>query len=244
MKNNNDKTAKYYDTVSRFTKNADITIQEVELIKNFVDIDSNALEIGSGTGRHAIHVASIVKSLRCIDSSEAMSQEAQRKLAERDISNVEIINSNFLEYSNPEWDGTFNFIYLMWNTYNEIVLTEGDTQRFFQQCKRFLVPGGKILINIDDSKKVDPSCFDFHYEMNEGKDIIRYSWQTSEYEESTNTSTSLESIKVNDDTFQTEITQRYWNPEQIMQLAQQNGFVFMRNEKIQGNDELYMIFRG
>lgn len=131
----------------------------------------------------------------------------------------------------------------MWNTYNEIVLNEEDCERFFQQCKKFLIPGGKILINIDDSSKVDPSSFDFEYEVKGDEEIIRYSWKTSSYKSETNTSTSEETIKVKDEILNTLITQRYWNAEQVMELAQMNGFEFTRNERIRGNDELYLVFR-
>ena len=130
MKNNNDVTAKYYDIISKFTKHADITIQEVELIRNFIDKDSMVLEVGSGTGRHAIQLAAHVNKLVCIDSSEAMQEEAKKKLESLDIKNVELVNDDILKFENNELVSKFNFIYLMWNTYNEIVLNENDCSKF------------------------------------------------------------------------------------------------------------------
>jgi len=248
MKNNNDNTAKYYDLVSNFTKNTDITNQEYILLKKYINHDSEVLEIGSGSGRHSTIIAPLVKSLICVDSSEEMNKLHNLKIKNLKLNNVRILNDNFLQMDISEWKIKFNFIYLMWNTFNEIILTEKESRRFFQKCKEILSPRGKILINIDDSALVDPSNFDFEYEIKLDKEVIHYFWKTLKYTSKTNTSVSQEVIEISSPnilkkTLKTKITQRYWKGEQLLQSADSAKIQFVKNENIKGNGELYLVFR-
>jgi len=135
----------------------------------------------------------------------------------------------------------------MWNTFNEIALTKKDAVVLLKKLKNALQNNGTILINIDDSTKVNPSNFLFNIDKATGEVNIKAEWKTYKYNKRTNTSVSKETIQVykNDTLIDTKtgyIKQRYWRLSEIEALAKQCGLsISLRN--IPGINELYILLQ-
>ena len=81
MKEHRDYNAEYYDA---FTKQ----VADIEFYSNFLNNNTDVLELGCGTGRVSLALSEEAKSFVGIDISKAMIAEARKKCAK---SNVEFI---------------------------------------------------------------------------------------------------------------------------------------------------------
>jgi hypothetical protein len=139
----------------------------------------------------------------------------------------------------------YDLIILMWNTFNEIAVTKKDAIRLLKILSKLLKTNGKILINIDDSIKVNPSEFNFKTMQSFNNNILEGEWKTFKYNKKTNTSISKETISFFDngilkDTQTSYIKQRYWSLDEINKLTKLNKLNCI-TKKIDGVEELYLI---
>jgi|GEM_PF-1532728 len=252
--NANDLSAKYYDTVNKPFKGEDVVSCELDLITSITTKGAKILDIGCGTGRHLIPLWYLGYYLTGIDSSAGMIEQLNLKLKNyklelqlktKNFLNLKIINSNIFNFSFRE---KFDLIILMWNAFNEIVLTEKEAQHFFRILKNLLEKNGKVLINIDDTKIIDPGNLKFSTTVEENGNIYKQNWKVVSFYKKKHTTVSEEKITVLDlknsrsNTIVSHIKQRWWSKEEIRKLADKFHFDF-KIKKIQCNKELYIILK-
>ena len=237
--NPNSITSQYYNIVSSPLKGPDITDEEISLVNKLVPNGSSILDVGAGTGRHALILSNLGFKLTAIDSSSAMLEELKKRDADNKIN---VINKNIYKFVTAE---RFNLITLFWNSFNEIALTKANAILLLKNLKRLLATGGALLINIDDSTSIDPSQFNFETNKITGEFSYKMKWSTYKYYQKTNTSISKEEVEIYKgdklvDSRTTFIKQRYWSLDQIKELAQICGLNVSKVE-LKTSNELYLV---
>lgn len=236
MSNPNDNTAKVYDHVYTPIKGVEITDSEIALISSITHPNSNILDVGAGTGRHLIPLSELGHNLTGIDSSNGMLDILEEKLSGK--SKSQIIRANVLSYDFQETK--FDLIIMMWNAFNEIILSPEDAQRLLSIFNSILVTGGKVLINSDNPETIRMEEQDFNLEYSKDDNKFKVNWKAIDFDKENNITTSLESIDANGEKSEAEIKQRWWTEEQYKELADKNGFKFERLT-FPKNEELYIV---
>jgi SAM-dependent methyltransferase len=240
--NPNDITAQYYNIVYSPYKSKDITDAEISLINKLVTPPAHILDIGAGTGRHDISLLQQGYSITAIDSSKGMLKILTDNVPPNLATNLTVFNKNIYTFNTNQ---KFDLITMFWNTYNEVALTRKSALTLLKKLKTLLKSNARILINIDDSKLVDPKNFDFSTEATDKGFTYKLHWTTVRYNSRTNTSVSKEQIDVYKenklvDSKTTLIKQRYWSIEELSTIADQAE---LSNEQyvIKNSDELYLV---
>ncbi len=239
--NPNNTTAKVYDIVYDSSVPKELTEQEIDLIQSLKSPGSRLLDIGCGTGRHLIPLTKMGYLVDGVDSSEGMIEELKVKSEKLVVGEI-TVDDALTCYLKPQ---TYDLIYMFWNTFNEIAVTNSDAIKLLKNCVKALAKNGVILINIDNSENVNPENFDF--EIEKIKDGVEYTvkWKTKEYFKETNTSISEEIVEIKDEsgnvsTLKTKIKQRYWKLSEIKAFASQMK-LDLDIMKVKSSDELYLI---
>lgn len=224
----NDPTAKYYDLVHSAYKNSQVTDAECSLIQTIVDPGMKILDIGSGTGRHAKLLASMGYKITCIDSSIEMLNKIPK--------NINRFCTDFFEWESNE---KFDLIILMWNAFNEIVLSEDQLAGFWSVCKHALNSRGVILINTIINEENFPPVTSY---TNNIDSKLKFSWEIIKTDETAKTTLSKETLMddKNNIVYQTHITQRWWSLEQIIKSSSKYDFV-LKQLKLKENFEDYLL---
>jgi len=237
--NPNNITSQYYDLVSSPLKSPEVTDEEISLVNRLAAPGAEILDVGAGTGRHALPLSNQGFNVVAIDSSTEM----LKILKENDLNKrIEVIDKSIYRYTPNK---KFDLILLFWNSFNEIALSKKDANALLLILKSCLNHSGKIIINIDDASTIDPSNFNFSTNRVEGEYAYKMHWSTFRFLKKTNTSISKEVVEIykNDkliDTKTTFIKQRYWNMEQINLLATLNGLKIQKL-KLKTSNEFYLI---
>lgn len=237
--NPNNITSQYYDLVSSPLRSPQITDDEISLVNRLVAPGSDILDVGAGTGRHALVLAKQGFKVVALDSGTEM----LKILKDNDTTqSIEVIDKSIYRYTPSR---KFDLVILFWNSFNEIALSKKDAVLLLNSLKDCLTASGSILINIDDSNKVDPSTFNFETTRIEGEYTYKMHWSTFRYLSKTNTSISKEEVEIykNDkliDTKTTFIKQRYWSIEEVNKLAQICGLKVDRIN-LNTSNELYLV---
>jgi ubiquinone/menaquinone biosynthesis C-methylase UbiE len=237
MQNPNDNTADIYDIVSKPLKPQVLTDAELELIKSLVEPGASILDIGAGTGRHAIPLAEAGYDVTVIDSASQMLNQLKAKSTKLQIIEADILNFKFSALS-------FDLIIMMWNAWNEIALTDTDASSLLKKLSVALKPGGKILINIDNPANFDPSQLTFAISQKERELDYSLDSRVIKFDPNTRTTTSLEHVVVYDGEIpvrqtNSEIVQRWWNLEEIKSISHEAG-LNLRLHEIPLNAEYYI----
>ena len=84
--------------------------EDVKHLKDFgLGADSVALDFGAGTGTFAAAVAPLCKKVIAVDVSPAMISAMRAKIEKLGLTNVEIVESGFLNFEAPS--GSIDFVY-------------------------------------------------------------------------------------------------------------------------------------
>jgi len=242
----NDITADIYDVVSSSVKNDQITSQEISLMSFYLPNHSKILDIGGGTGRHATILANLGYPVTVIDSSQGMLNILLKKINKSIVGKKPTLIHN--DFFNTNLKAKFNLILLMWNSFNEVILTKSKMHIFFNKIKKLINNDTVIIINIDNTDNINPANFNFKFESEYKKVNYLFSWKTEKYYKKTNTSISKEEIIVktlkskSPISYTTYIKQRYWKLKEIKSELIKQGFKYQL-KKIRGNDELYIIIK-
>lgn len=108
------------------------------------------LELGIGTGRIAIPLATTGVSVRGIDASRAMVEKLHAKPG------GESIPVTIADFADFDLDDRFSLVFVVFNTFFGI-LEQRDQVRSFQSVARHLAPGGRLLL---ECFVPDPGRFD------------------------------------------------------------------------------------
>lgn len=239
MVNPNDTTAEVYDFVNSPLKGKEITEAEVGLICKLVKPKAKILDIGCGTGRHAVRLLEKGYKLTCVDSSESMLSVLKSKTDKPEVL-LSDINKLKLPVKN------YDLIILMWNTFNEIALSEKAGESIFRKLKSWIKKNGKILINIDNPDNLNLSNLKFATHFEKDKKSYKQTWKVIDYDKKNNITLSEEVVTVRNfpgETFmrfKSLIKQRWWSREEIEKIAE-NFNLCVEIKKLKLNDEYYFV---
>lgn len=259
--NPNDQTSKYYDLVYKDIKGDDVIDAEVDLIKSLVSDNARILDVGCGTGRHALPLVREGYVVTGIDTSKGMLVVLKSKIKspkskaqvpkptvpvgrqEAQRSQLKIIKADF--FQNDLSTNQFDLAILMWNAFFEIVLSDYQIEKFFEIMQKILKNNGKILINIDNAsqintREINSELISFHKDLK-----FEQKYKAKDFDEKTNTIILVEDIKVFKDEklideVKSEIKQRWWKLHEIKKAAEKFGFS-VEISKLEVNEELYLI---
>ncbi len=236
MSNQNDPTAAVYDHAYAPIKGDDVVAEETQLIRSLVKPGTRILDIGCGTGRHAIGLFDLGYDLLAVDSSQAMLAELQVKRAQLQVLHADVLNTTI--------PGKYDLIILMWNALAEIAKNESALDLLFFVFSSKLSPGGKVLINFDAAEQFDPAKIDFDLSSEHDGEKYNVEWRVLNFDPTSNTTTSSEHVTVENkdktEVFATEITQKWWKLSEIESQARRLGFQ-TDNLRIEANSECYLL---
>lgn len=254
MQNQNDPTAKFYDIVSKNLKPQEITDQEIDLIQSILpDTSAKILDVGCGTGRHSVPLLELGYDVYGVEESEEMLTMLKNKITE-DLSygfiNQNIYDVSASDFGIPEEDLTFDLIIMFWNTFNEIALNDEEAIALIKKLDSMLARNGKIIINSDDPAVWQVENFTYGYSTELDGIPAEYTWEIDEYDKEASVSKAIETVVLKrstqdgvneeDETYVTEIQQRWYTFEYYKELFQAESFVIER-KKIKGNNEMYFV---
>ncbi len=238
MIDQNAPTAKYYDKAYGF-KYRDHLPKELKFIKKYLKQNSKILDIGCGTGRHAISIFEEGFDISGFDISKAMLTELSKKNP-----NIEVILGNFLDF---DFEGKkFDVLLCFWNSIAEIAKDIDALHKFFAQSRDILNNNGKLILNFDDATNLDPNNFSYTDSFFDGENKVKISWIVDSYNPNTKTTQTYEKIEItNIDTnitksVDSQITQKWWTKEEITKISGSYNFVF-QDHKLYGSDECYLV---
>jgi SAM-dependent methyltransferase len=267
--NPNDITANIYDIFTRPLKGPEVTNLEFELVKSLAPIGSKILDIGCGTGRHAILLAQNGYIVTGIDSSKEMLKVARQKSEvnfstcnntpptpprggnKGGVSNPQYIKADVLTYklkpnSLSAGQAGYNLITLFWNSFNEICLTKKDAIKLLNKLKKSLKVNGKILLNMDREEWIkDLKDFTTEYEK-DGFTYTQY-WSIKKFSKKTNLTTSEEKITVTNKEVEvihetkSLIKQRWWSKKELKELCQEMNLTLEQRVIKNINENYYVI---
>jgi ubiquinone/menaquinone biosynthesis C-methylase UbiE len=239
--NPNDNSAHIYDIVNKPLKGQEVTEQEIDLIKSLVPPKGTILDIGCGTGRHAVPLVQNGFNVTGIDSSKEMLNVLKKKNSRTHIVYKNIFDVQFKE-------NYFDLIIMMWNVFNEIALTEDQAEQLLLAVSTWLKPEGKVLINIDNPSLFNPATLTFQTESSDNGVTYLQRWKVISYNPQTNMTVSEETLDAIDkkgknlEHIISHITQRWWEKEEIEFLCKKVNFTLSQME-IKTNQEFYFILK-
>jgi SAM-dependent methyltransferase len=206
----NDVSAFLYDIVNSKLRPKQLLDKEIRLIeeeiKKLNKQSIRILDIGAGTGKHAIQLWKKGYEVTGVEISLGMITEFKLKIERllrettyqrSKLNRPKIFNSSIFDFYSAE---KFDIIILFWNTWNEIALNDELAQKLMFKLSNLLEPTGCIIINSDDPEKIDFKNLYFESEVEnyyeETSTLKKYlqTWQTISWDDKLKRSTAIERI--------------------------------------------------
>ena len=170
----------YDDLVKSDLKN----VFEIEIIKNNAGLGKNSLvlDIGSGTGHHVKLLSKTASSVIGVDKSPYMIKEAKKLHPNLDFREGDVMNSMIFA------DNVFSHITCFYFT----IYYFKDKKLFFQNCYKWLSPGGTLIVHLVDKFNFDPI-------VGAGDPFIKISPQKYADKRITNTTVAFDKFKYSSD---------------------------------------------
>ena len=136
--------AKYYDLLYK-DKNYDVECDFIEeSFSRFSRVKvKNILELGCGTGGHALHLAKRNYQMTGIDVSEVMLKSAREKTVRSGL-NIDLHHSDIRDFN---FDKNFDSIICMFAVLNYLTYNE-DFERVLRNVRNHLIANGLFIIDI------------------------------------------------------------------------------------------------
>lgn len=137
--------AKRYDTQERIEL-ANVILEEVKpRLQN--SKDKTLLDYGSGTGLIGLELADSVQSVLLVDSAGQMLEVAKAKIAQREITNAQVLNADFTQEV-PDVKADIVFMSL-------VLLHIPDTEKILQNLFSVLNDGGELwIVDFDKNENI------------------------------------------------------------------------------------------
>ena len=134
----------YDDLVKSDLKNA----YEIGIIKNNTTLNNKSmiLDVGSGTGHHVALLSKGGASVIGLDKSAAMIKMSKKRYPKLDYRKGDVMDTMMFQ------DSVFTHITCLYFT----LYYFKNKELFFQNCFKWLVPGGTLTIHLVDKFKFDP----------------------------------------------------------------------------------------
>lgn len=244
MTNANDVSAKWYDSFTFPLRPSDLTELEVKLIKKIATSQDKILDLGCGTGRHLLPLVADGYDVMGIDSSKGMLDVLKTK--SKHVKTYLVDDIKQIDSVIPS--ESVNLTILMWNAINELALSNDDLIAFWETISMLTVPGGKLLVNTEDTVKLIPDTqLSYSYDYADNQATWNINCELVDYDTKTNTTKTRETVTRkllaggDVDKTQTVITQRWWSWDELLRPALPYGWqvsqlIFPQSE------ELYLLF--
>lgn len=135
--------AKFYDL---FGEKNDLKFYKEQALQS----GKNALELGVGTARVAIHLAKAGIRVVGIDNSDSMLEEARRKLAKESAAVREKVILKTGDLRNFKLHKSFSFIYIPASTFDHCVTVQ-DRNRCITTVHKHLEDNGKFAFDVEQA---------------------------------------------------------------------------------------------
>lgn len=205
------------DIAARYDEGtADLSTPEVidPVVDFLADLAGNgrALEFGIGTGRVAIPLHQRGIQVDGIDLSEAMLAQLQAKPG------AEHINTTGGDFATTTVPGTYNLVYLVFNTINNLTTQEAQVA-CFRNAAAHLEPGGHFVIEVlvPALRQLPPGQNSYVFHMSENR------WGIDEYRFATQDFTSHHFINRDGELIRNSVPFRYVFPAELDLMAQLAG---------------------
>ena len=223
--------ANYYDNlVFSYSKNV-FEIGEIINISNLSE-HSKVLDIGAGTGHHVALLAEKNIPVIGLDNSQSMVDYAKKTYPFLNFKVGDALNTN-LYYQN-----SFTHILCLYFT----LYYMNDKKTFFNNCMKWLVPGGYLIVHLVDRENFNPLFYTgppdltkkgVITENNKTKTIIKqrdYTYTSSFLQDDNQPDIYIIKEKFTDENNNTRENQHtlYMNTQKhILGLAKQTGFILL-----------------
>ena len=219
--------AEYYDLVWGFVADEVETEKQLNFIKQQIPLPATIMDVGVGTGRHAIPLLKLGYNVVGVDNSEGMLKKFREKLEVENLK-AEIVETNVHELSglDERYDGAICF----WNAITDMAKDMQELENVLRRVKNTLKTGSKFIIeqNIDlEDFKIESLEFDSTIE-HEGctyRSIYTVvDWDPNTYlttcEEHITITKNGELVHETHDRF----TQKWWTRTELQKAAKNVGF--------------------
>ena len=133
-----DKVSKLFGTSGKKIKQNSTTFKTIEATKRLLDSNDVVLDYACGPGTITIEIAESVKTIHGIDISSGMIEVAKRKVAQLNIENVDLEQSNLF---NEQYEKESFNVVLAFNILHFIE----DTPKVMMRINDLLKPGGLFI---------------------------------------------------------------------------------------------------
>jgi ubiquinone/menaquinone biosynthesis C-methylase UbiE len=230
--NPNDINAEFYDLIYSDEKGEAVTSEECTLIPSLAgEPPKSILDIGIGTGRHAIRLAKMGYKIIGIDLSKGMLKVLNKK----NIKGIKTVCADINKYKFPPTQ-KFDMAIMMWNSFNEIALTKPIAKSLINKLKSMLKPEGKILINIENTLANESYIPSFNFKKTiKGYGEVEIQWTNKWTSKDGNTTVSKEQIIINGIKLKPAFIKQHW--------WKISDFLYLKPKqlKIASNNELYLV---
>ncbi len=228
-------SAEFLDIVYGEFTNPAITDAEVGFIVSKLEKRSRILDIGCGTGRHAIPLAKRGFEVVGLDSTKAMLEELARKL-DLEGMKIDLLYEDILTYTGLDAD--FDAAICFWNSFDQIATDQASGRIFFENVYRSLKDGGKLILEISNPKSFDPGTFAYHSTVERDGHRYETTYRLKDYDRVRKTSLGNERIVVKNGNaivrqVSSDFVLKWWEMEEIVDLSRLGGF---KNIEILGDD--------
>lgn len=138
-----DRQAGIYDSL--FGQDDPFYAFEYSLLDRVISIRSKVLDLGCGTGRHAIHLAKRGNEVTGLDLSANMIEHAKKNALSAQ-QNVMFLKGDMADLS-PFADCTFDFVICLYQSFG-YVPTKGKRAQVAREVHRVLCPGGTAIFDV------------------------------------------------------------------------------------------------
>jgi 2-polyprenyl-3-methyl-5-hydroxy-6-metoxy-1,4-benzoquinol methylase len=237
--NPNDINAEFYDLIYADEKGDAVTSEECTLISSLAgEPTKSILDIGIGTGRHAIRLANMGYKITGIDLSKGMLKILNKK----NIKGIKTVCADINKYKFPPTQ-KFDMVILMWNSFNEIALTKPVAKSLINKLISMLKPEGKIIINIERTLADEKYIPSFNFKKTiKGYGEVEVQWTNKWKSKDGSTTVSKEQIIVNGIKLKPAfIKQRWWTINDIKEMN--SKVIRIENIAFKSNNERYITIQ-
>ncbi|HXV35741.1 MAG TPA: class I SAM-dependent methyltransferase [Myxococcota bacterium] len=219
-------SAEFLDIVYADYTNDEITNVQIDFISSKIRERSRILDIGCGTGRHAIPLARRGFDVVGLDSTKAMLDELATK-ADRARVKVDLRYEDILSYS--AIDGEFGAAICFWNSFDQIAVDAQRGRIFFQTVYRSLARGGTLILEISNPSSFDPNTFSHRSTVERNGQTYETIYTLKNYDDVEKTTVGNELIVVRKQgeivrRVSSDFVLRWWEKDEVADLARACGF--------------------
>jgi SAM-dependent methyltransferase len=230
MQNIYQKFAKYYDQVYDTFYDYNWECGQIEILFNELlkSPPKDILDIGCGTGTHAIELTKRGYRVTGIDFSKPMIKQARRKAQDEEVE----IDFQVMDMRVMEFNSKFDAAVCLFGVYDYLI-EEEDVNRFFHSLKAALKKNSLFIFEFWNKEEVQNGYRNWVKSKDKSKGTTLIRLAESRFNPKTNTSTvkmeflSFDKSKVLDSFVETHKLKSY-SVSEIEEILSDNGFNLLR----------------